>query len=142
MFGAGLNTANFLADLTILRRDMSYLPEIHFTRSVYIYAPPAIMKSAMATTCPDCGKRTRMLQFLTPWHGWDSTCLRCGRCWGDGEWLPLPFVRGARQKSIEAAKRRWRSLTFKRLFDARLRDMVSIEESRRQHRKWRAQQCS
>lgn len=51
-----------------------------------------------------------MLMFFTPWYGWDSTCIKCGREWQDGEWCPLDFVRQSRQKSIAAAKKRWRSM--------------------------------
>lgn len=65
-------------------------------------------KSIVATTCPDCKKRTRMLGFHQEWYGWRETCLRCGRSWEDGEWLPLEFERGIRRRSIESAKRRWR----------------------------------
>ena len=66
------------------------------------------MKRIDATTCPDCKQWTRMIGFFTSWCGWDSTCLKCGRRWSDGEWMPLDFVRGSRQKSIDAAKARWR----------------------------------
>jgi hypothetical protein len=65
-------------------------------------------KSITAVHCPDCKKRTRMLGIFQEWYGWRETCLRCGRSWEDGEWLPLEFVRGSRQKAIAAAKKRWR----------------------------------
>lgn len=78
--------------------------------SMHIHAPRATAKRLVAETCPDCGKRTRFIEFFTPWYGWDSTCIRCGRKWADGEWLPLPFVRGARQKNIDTAKGFWRAL--------------------------------
>lgn len=77
---------------------------------VHIYAPQATAKKAFATTCPDCKRRTRMLARFTPWYGWDSTCLRCGRSWCDGEWMPLPFMRGARQHNIDEAKKYWRRM--------------------------------
>lgn len=77
---------------------------------IHIHAPRPTDKTCRAATCPDCKKRTRMLSFFTPWYGWDSTCLRCGRHWSDGEWMDLDFVRGARAKSIAAAKRRWRTM--------------------------------
>lgn len=67
-------------------------------------------KDVWSGNCVDCGKRTRFLSFFQPWYGWDSTCIRCGRRWSDGEWMPLPFVRQSRQKSIESAKDRWRRL--------------------------------
>lgn len=76
--------------------------------SVHIHAPQATQKSAHATTCPDCEKRTRMLCFFTPYYGWDSTCILCGREWQDSMWCPLDFVRGIRQKNIERAKARFR----------------------------------
>ncbi len=78
---------------------------------IHIHAPQPTERAITAATCPDCGKRTRMIQFLTPWYGWASTCLRCGRHWEDGEWIALPFVRGARKKNVESAKARWRRFT-------------------------------
>jgi len=33
-----------------------------------------------------------MLSFFTPWYGWNSTCIKCGRQWNDGEWCELPFA--------------------------------------------------
>lgn len=59
-------------------------------------------------TCLDCKKYTYFLQFFQEWYGWDSTCLRCGRNWQDGEWMPLGFSRTARQDNIDGAKRRFR----------------------------------
>ena len=75
---------------------------------VHISAPQPDMKAVDVATCPDCKQRTRMLSFHTPWYGWDSTCIKCGRHWSDGEWMDLPFIRGSRQKSIDAAKKRFR----------------------------------
>ena len=77
---------------------------------VHVYAPQPDTKAIHATVCPDCGKRTRMISFHVPWHGWDSTCIKCGRNWQDGEWMALDFVRGSRQKSIANAKRRFRAM--------------------------------
>lgn len=77
---------------------------------VHIHAPAATAKRAHGQTCPDCKKRTRMMEFFTPWYGWDSTCLRCGRAWQDGEWMPLPFMRGAREQNIARAKNIWRRM--------------------------------
>ena len=51
-----------------------------------------------------------MLSFFTPWYGWDSTCIKCGRNWQDGEWTDLDFVRQSRQKSIDRAKNLWRRM--------------------------------
>ena len=52
--------------------------------AVYIYAPPASHRFVLAKTCPDCGKRTRMLGWSYEWHGASLTCLRCGREWQGG----------------------------------------------------------
>ena len=76
--------------------------------TVHIHAPPVTDKAITATVCLDCRKRTRMLQFFQDWYGWHSTCLRCGRQWDDGEWLPLDFRRGIRADNIRHAKERWR----------------------------------
>ena len=77
---------------------------------VHIHAPQPDLKRIDTCVCPDCKQRTRMLCFHTPWYGWDDTCLKCGRHWQDGEWMPLPFERRARQNSIDSAKRRWRRM--------------------------------
>lgn len=77
---------------------------------LHVYAPKATEKRAVAEVCPDCKKRTRMLEFFTPWFGWDSTCIRCGRKWKDGEWMPLDFSRAARRESVELARAYWRSM--------------------------------
>lgn len=77
---------------------------------VHICAPVATSKRAIATTCLDCKQRTRMLSFFTPWYGEASTCIRCGRHWEDGEWMPLAFIPQSRQISIASAKRRWRTM--------------------------------
>ena len=79
--------------------------------SVHIHSPQPTAKEIKGMICPDCEKRTRMLSFYTPWYGWDSTCLRCGRNWQDGEWMPLDFVRQSRQTSIQRAKQQWRELS-------------------------------
>ena len=76
--------------------------------NVHIYAPPAISRFIRSGVCPDCKKRTRFIGWCYEWHGASSTCLRCGREWQDGEWMPLPFMRGARERNIAKAKRRWR----------------------------------
>ena len=74
----------------------------------HIYAPPIMQRFVVATVCPDCKKRTRMLGWAYEWHGPTTVCLRCGREWHDGEWAALPFMRGARQRNIDAAKTTWR----------------------------------
>lgn len=80
------------------------------TGYVHVHAPAQTAKRIDCGACPDCKKRTRFLAFFTPWYGWDSTCIRCGREWQDGYWCSLPFARGARQRNIELAKRVWRAM--------------------------------
>lgn len=77
---------------------------------VHIYVPPVTAQAVTRGHCPDCKRPSRFIGFHQDWHGWHSTCLRCGRQWDDGEWLALPFVRGARKKTVAAAKARWRRL--------------------------------
>ena len=77
-----------------------------------VFNSSAVVKRAIdAGTCPDCGKRTRMISFFQEWHGWNCTCLRCGRQWDGGEWLPLDFRRGVRADNINRAKERWRAIS-------------------------------
>ena len=75
---------------------------------LHIHAPQPDMKAIGYKLCLDCGWMSRFVQFHTPWYGWDSTCLKCGRHYSDGEWMPLDFVRQSRQKSIDHAKARYR----------------------------------
>lgn len=75
---------------------------------IHIHAPQPTEKNIFSGVCHDCKRRSWFVGFFTPWYGWDVTCLRCGREWQDGEWMPLPFARGARQKNITSAKRRYR----------------------------------
>ena len=58
--------------------------------------------------CLDCGRNSFFACFHEEWYGWDVTCLRCGRRWCDGEWMPFDFARGVREHSIRSAKRRWK----------------------------------
>lgn len=60
--------------------------------------------------CPTCERRTFFAAFFQDWYGWDSTCLRCGERWQDGEMCERPFLRGWRKKSIEDTKRHYRRL--------------------------------
>jgi hypothetical protein len=76
---------------------------------IHINRPRVTAKKIWRGTCLDCGKPTRFLSFHQDWYGWNSTCIRCGRVWDDGEWIVLPFVRGAREKSVASAKCRWRT---------------------------------
>lgn len=75
---------------------------------VHIHAPQATMRSITSGECLDCGKYSRFAGLMTPWYGWRTTCLRCGRVWCEGEWMPLEFERGSRAKSIAGAKRAYR----------------------------------
>lgn len=77
---------------------------------IHVHAPRATAKATYACVCPDCKKRTRLIQFFTPWYGWESTCIKCGRMWFDGEWMPLQFYRGVRKRNIETAKEYWRAM--------------------------------
>lgn len=75
---------------------------------LHIYAPAPTGCGIYRDVCPDCGKRSAFVYRSFEWFGPDQTCLRCGRSWSDGEWMPLDFERGARQKSIERAKTAYR----------------------------------
>lgn len=75
---------------------------------LHIHAPQPTLRSISVGACLDCGRRTRFAGLMTPWYGWRSTCLRCGRTWCDGEWMPLEFERQARAKSVARAKRAYR----------------------------------
>lgn len=59
-------------------------------------------------TCLDCKKYTWFVLLYQEWYGWTRVCLRCGRRWEDGEWMPLEFLRTARRDSIDFAKERYR----------------------------------
>lgn len=76
----------------------------------HIYAPEVTNRAISSGHCPDCKRNSRFVSFFQDWFGWHSTCLRCGRSWDDGEWLPLEFERASRRKSVERAKKRWRKL--------------------------------
>ncbi len=73
-----------------------------------ICAPAPFMKFARAGICPDCKQRTRFIGFAYEWYGANQTCIKCGRRWSDGEWMPLEFMPQSRQKSIESAKKAFR----------------------------------
>ena len=76
--------------------------------TVHINAPNAIDRDIITAICPDCLKRTKMICTYYAWYGGSATCIRCGRNWEDGEWIPFEFYRYARRDSIAAAKRRYR----------------------------------
>ena len=67
-----------------------------------------VLRRSVAGVCLDCKKPTRFLTIMYEWYGPDATCVRCGRRWSDGEWMPLTFERHARRRSIKAAVYAWR----------------------------------
>lgn len=75
---------------------------------IHLYAPKATNKAMFSGVCADCKKRTRFLSYFIPWYGWDTTCIKCGRRWIDGEWMDLPFIRSSRERSIDRAKKTFR----------------------------------
>lgn len=76
--------------------------------TLHIYAPAPTRIGIDRGVCPDCGKRSAFVLRSYEWYDTEATCLLCGRSWSGGEWMPLPFERGARKKSIERAKRAYR----------------------------------
>lgn len=101
-------------------------------RTVHVCAPRATMRFIIRPSkcgdpkCPthEAGRRPFLIGWHEEWYGPTYTCLSCGRQWMDGEWIPLMFERGARKKSIDAAKE-----YYKRLIKA------GITSS---HEEWRA----
>ena len=75
---------------------------------IHILSPEVITKHATSGTCPDCGQRTRFLGFSYEWYSGDQTCIKCGRSFNEDGWVPLPFVRGSRQKEIARIKDQFR----------------------------------
>lgn len=76
--------------------------------TIHICAPRG-ERFVYSGTCLDCGKRTRFIGVSYLWYGADQCCIRCGRRWSDGEWMPLDFIPQSRQKSIAAMKKAFRS---------------------------------
>ena len=104
-FGSfALVTPRMYAEFLMSRK---YPTEGHM--NVHIHAPKPIKKNIHTGHCPDCKRHSWFIGLFYEWYGPSITCLRCGRRWESGEWLPLDFVRGSRQKSIEAAKRAFRN---------------------------------
>jgi hypothetical protein len=77
---------------------------------IHIHAPKPTAKKIFSSDCPDCNKHSKFLTFFTPWYGWDTTCIKCGRNWIDGVWMDLTWERQSRQKSVARAKELWREL--------------------------------
>ena len=76
---------------------------------IHIHTLRPVAKKLTRANCPDCRHRAVIANYFTPWYGWESTCLRCGRSWRDGEWMPLYWEPQSRPKAIAAAKKRWRT---------------------------------
>lgn len=95
--------------------------------SIHVYAPECIEKYATSGTCPDCKQRTRFLSYSYEWFEPDCTCIKCGRSFNADGWVPLPFVRGSRQKEIARAKRRFKS-TIAIGVDAMIKRMEQNEQ--------------
>lgn len=76
--------------------------------TLHICAPTSYRIRPFTRECPDCGRHSWFIGVHTPWYGVQTGCLRCGRQWADGEWMPLDFVPKSRQRSIAALKRRYR----------------------------------
>lgn len=79
--------------------------------SVVICRPTPIKREIIAGECSDCKRRSRFLVWIYEFYGATRVCLRCGRTWIDGEWMPLTFERGSRAKSVARAKHAWRKDT-------------------------------
>jgi uncharacterized protein YbdZ (MbtH family) len=76
----------------------------------HICAPAQTAKKKHMVFCPDCERYAWFYSFFTPWYGWHTTCTKCGRQFVEGEWLDLPFKRGAREESIAWAKKKWKEM--------------------------------
>ena len=82
--------------------------------NVHIYRSVINEKKSEIVDCPSCkerygnNKNSLHLIFLFEWNGPERICMRCGRRWSDGEWMPLQFYRHARRDNILSAKRMWR----------------------------------
>jgi ribosomal protein L37AE/L43A len=78
---------------------------------VHLNIPETLTHKAVKVLCPDCKKESLHLIFCYEWYGPERTCLRCGRKWSDGHWMPLAFYRYARRDNIRSAKRHWRQVS-------------------------------
>ena len=78
--------------------------------SIHICSPPRTEQRIVSGKCSDCKKFSRFIQFFYEWYGPNETCLKCGRQWNDGEWMPLDFTRGIRKQNIEKAKKIYRGV--------------------------------
>ena len=78
---------------------------------VHIHRPPTTAKSLTRDKCIDCKQDTIFVGIFQDWYGWTETCIRCGRQFAEGEWLPLDFCREARRDNIKAALEQWGDAT-------------------------------
>lgn len=85
---------------------------------VHIHAPTAVMRSVRWDVCPDCKKRSPFACLYYEWYGAESTCMRCGRHWSDGEWMPLDFCRDSRASSRRAARSAWKRAAIRAALSA------------------------
>jgi hypothetical protein len=82
--------------------------------NVHIYCPEITKKKSEIVHCPSCRKKYGIVKkslhllFFYEWYGPTRVCMRCGRRWSDGEWMPLQFYKYARKDNIRSAKRMWR----------------------------------
>lgn len=76
--------------------------------NVHICAPLPTHRFHFKKVCLDCKKESLFIGVSYEWYGSDATCLRCGRKWCDGEWMPPGFYRNARRDSKRAAKAAYR----------------------------------
>lgn len=93
----------------------------------HVNAPIPIEKFIRIGKCPDCKmKRARFIVLAYDWYGADQTCLNCGRRWSDGQWMPLDFVRGSRQKSIAQAKKAFRRYSTEEIAECKQQFLESL----------------
>jgi len=76
---------------------------------IHICASQPSEVSIHRNKCPDCKIKSFFVGFFVGWYGWETTCLKCGREWLDGEWCALEFERGIRKRNIAHAKARYRN---------------------------------
>lgn len=53
--------------------------------------------------CPTCKKKRYFWSWFQDWYGWESTCLKCGDRWQDGERCERPFRPRWRKESVKSA---------------------------------------
>jgi hypothetical protein len=78
---------------------------------IIICIPDPVQRKISTQYCQDCKQQSWFLSWWYEFYGPTEVCLRCGRRWEDGEWMPLALERGSRDKSIAQAKQVWRENT-------------------------------